>query len=97
MRSKIDTILCGILLSALSIYLLHLFFQNVILPLAKSSGKEYFLAPPKMQLYILAIMIVLFRIFLINYKLYNFGRGWLLSVFGAAMLYFYLAKEQLPI
>jgi hypothetical protein len=97
MRSKMDTILWGVLLSALSIYLLNLFFQNVILPLAISNGKQHFLFPPKMELYILVIMIVLFRIFLINYKLYNFGRGWLLSVFTAAMLYFYLSKEQLPI
>lgn len=95
MRDKLDTIVSGMILGFLAIFLMYLILENWLYIILHNNGKGYLLFPPRMQLFILVIMVAFMRIFMINLRMYNFGKGWLASVFVAALAYFYLVKYQL--
>lgn len=94
MRDKLDNVVTGLLFGASAIYLMYLLLEKWIYIMLDSRGKGYLLFPPRMQLFILVIMLIAMRFFMINLKMHSFGKGWLASVFIATLVYFYLVKDQ---
>ncbi|HNR21130.1 MAG: hypothetical protein IPJ79_10015 [Bacteroidetes bacterium] len=94
MRDKLDNLITGLLFGSSAIYLLYLLFEKGIYIMLHNNGKGYLLFPPRLQLCILVIMVITMRLFMINLKMHKFGKGWLASVFIAALLYFYFVKDQ---
>jgi hypothetical protein len=94
MRHKLDNLITGFLFGSSAICLIYLMLEKFISVMLDNNGKGYLLFPPRMQLFILVVMVISMRLFMINLKMHKFGKGWLASVFIATLVYFYFVKDQ---
>lgn len=75
-----DSILLGVGIGIVSIVLDYIFLFNFDKGYQSLTGNSSFLLPPRIQLIILAINILLFRFMIVKWNRYNTARGLLLVI-----------------
>lgn len=82
-----DTFLTGVLAAMVSIPALYYILQTATGLLSAQTGQYRWSVEPHPQLFTLLVLILVFRILVINLKREQTGRGWLFVTFLAAIGY----------
>lgn len=87
-----DNFFNGVMLGFLSITLNYILLSSAVKAI-NSSILRTALDPPKLQLIILAMNIILFRFLMVNWKRVKTGSGLLVAIFASTMWYIYNNKS----
>ena len=88
-KNNWDNFFIGFLGCSVLTISLYFLMTEFLRPLAENFNKGFIFFYPKAELYILVTDVILFRVFMINLQIQNFGKGWLFSLFIFAMYFFY--------
>jgi hypothetical protein len=93
-NKSFDSLIAGLIIGILSIALNYIFLLNLNRLLFHFTEKDY-LQPPKLQLIILGINMILFRYLMVTWNKPRTGKGLLLLIFITTGWYVYNNKPLL--
>ena len=90
-----DTFTNGLIIGTISLFLSYIILNFALNYLAEKLNRPEVFAPPKVQLIILAINILIFRYIMINRKMYHAAQGVFIVIFAAVLVYFFHFQHKL--
>lgn len=92
---KINNLPAGILSGAVLTFAIYFLSGSIARNTVSPDIYLRYFSPPKLQLYDLFVMIILFRVTMINLKLHNFGRGMLIAMVLISFGYYFFYKKHI--
>src|SRR4051812_17251005 len=89
-RKLPDRFSIGLLFGIITLSLAYLLVRTVRVLMVHYYGNEYLLAPPRVQLYAIAINVIVFRFVIVKFDKEQTGKGILFSTVILALIYFFL-------
>ncbi len=94
-RIKKDSFITGMLLGIIPVTLGYYTFTNYHELMEGTGTLQFKLYPPRLQLIILAISLIVFRFMMVKWNMVKSGKGFFLLIFFATIIYFIFYRDKM--
>ena len=94
-RFKKDSFISGMLLGIIPVAIGFYTFINYHELMENAGWLHYKLYPPRIQLIILAVSVIVFRFMMVKWDMTKSGMGFFLVIFLAAIIYFMFYRNKI--
>lgn len=91
---RFDNWMAGSAAAVILIFAIYFFLRALEQFFFSGTAVAHYFFPPKIQLFVLFVMVILFRVAMVNLKMHNFGKGMLAAMVILSFAYYYFIYRK---